>query len=659
MAKLLAGESVDNKKSDDIHKPNEKSPSDKQSKNNTKPQTSGKSTEANSDGGDTSSSNKGSGGVADFVNKSLKAGAVSHAHNVATEKTGIDTRAAKTAVKFATKSAPTLAKLGVVAKIIDLFSKMQLMMLNMLSSAATAVSGFLASILAIGGAIVKGVSVVAGFISSIFTGAGIVTAALVIGGPVVGGGIVAVSIFSSIDSSSNLIDDKLIDCEDTVKDVISDAEGLKNPSENTLKNARLCYSIFKGYGLSNVQIAGILGNWDTESGIDFTTVEGIYSEPHTYGERTKAAIEDTNGYCINTLFPNYAGRVKINKYAYKGSDGKYYPGIGIAQFTGPAAETLLNMASKFENKNWYDVDYQLAFAMSAYRKGYFNKMKDSPETTTIEGSTRHFLRDYEGSKILYAYSRRLANAKSWLKSMEESPEEWVADTPESKSALDMISDMGDVAIEGAVGIVKSNCVKTIEADNSSLATAALSIAWDTEAQSFGNNGNETFKGVCNNIFPHSSPMQSCDITVATAIRWSGSDIDFPKGHTGTQADYLAKSEKWQYIGDAKDLTYEQLRPGDLFNTPKDEENGIYNGHTFIFVGKDLVKEKRPELQTNADSVSGSYFTRSPALTTEATYVMGNGGFDYIGDGKKYIPRYYKVYRLIKPDNSNKYSNLGK
>lgn len=656
MSKLSAGDAV-NSKSDDISKPKERPPSDKsnnkQSKNTAKPQ----SANTNSDSGDTGSSNKGS-SVSNIISKSLKQGAVNQAHNVATEKTGIDTRAAKTAVKFATKSAPTLAKLGLVAKIIDIFSKMQLMMMNMLSSAATALSGFLASILAIGGAIVKGVSVVAGFISSLFTGAGIVTAALVIGGPVVGGGIVAVSVFTSIDSASNMIDDKLIDCEDVVNNVISDAESLKNPSESTLKNARLCYSIFKGYGLSDVQIAGILGNWDTESGIDFTTVEGIYSEPHAYGERTKAAIEDTNGYCINTLFPNYAGRVKINKYAYKGSDGKYYPGIGIAQFTGPAAEKLINMASQFK-KNWYDVDYQLAFAMSVYRKGYFNTMKNSPETTTIEGSTRHFLRYYEGSTILYAYNRRLANAKAWLKSMTESPDEWVADTPESQSALDMISGMGEVAIDSAVGRAKSNCVKTIEADNSSLATAALSIAWDTEKQSFGNNGNDTFKGVANNIFPHSSPMQSCDLTMATAIRWCGGDIDFPKGNTSTQADYLAKSDKWELVGEAKNLKYEDLQPGDLFNTPKDEDNGIYNGHTFMFIGKDLIKEKRPNLTTNADSVSGSYFTRSPALTTEATYVMSNGGYDFIAGGTKYIPRYYKVYRLVKPDKSDKYSNLGR
>ena len=97
----------------------------------------------------------------------------------------------------------------------------------------------------------------------------------------------------------------------------------------------------------------------------------------------------------------------------------------------------------------------------------------------------------------------------------------------------------------------------------------------------------------------------------------------------------------------------------MFNTPKDEDNGIYNGHTFMFIGKDLIKEKRPNLTTNADSVSGSYFTRSPALTTEATYVMNNGGYDFIAGGTKYIPRYYKVYRLVKPDKSDKYSNLGR
>ena len=632
MSKLSAGDFI-NKKSDDI-----KSPDKNKDKQKSVPDKSESEPKENK---------KSSGLLKDTVKNSV----TNQAHNVATEKTGIDTRALKVAGKATAKAAPVLAKVGLFAKLLDLITKMQLLLANMITGITAGIAGLLSSIMAVGAAIAKGFSAVVSFVSGIFNISGVVAAVMVIAGPALGTAVaVAVIVTSSSDAASTMIDDKLIDCRDKVNGIISEL-AKKDPSEETLKNAKICYSIFKGYGLTNIQIAGILGNWDTESGIDFTTVEGIYTEPHEYGEKTKAAIEGPNDYCINSLFPKYVGKVNINKNAYKGSDSSYYPGIGIAQFTGPAAEKLLGLAPTF-NKEWYDVDFQIAFAISVYRKGYFSKMASDPETSTIEGSTKHFLRDYEGSRKLYKYDVRLGNAKAWLKNIEDNPDDWVEDTPEAESALEMIKEMGDVAVEGAIGKSKRDCVKTISADNSSIAAAAISYAHNSWADAANSKGTDLWQKVVEAIYPGDGTKESCDITVATAIRWSGGDIDYPPHSTANQYDHVEKSDKWTCLGKVSELKYDDLRPGDVFLSPK--QGGAY-GHTFLYVGKELVQKMRPDLADKSlDSVEGSIKGNtdtfySPCLTNSATrFMSGNSG----------DKRPYKVYRLTKPDNSDKYKDVG-
>ncbi|MGH4001220.1 MAG: phage tail tip lysozyme, partial [Pseudonocardiaceae bacterium] len=56
-------------------------------------------------------------------------------------------------------------------------------------------------------------------------------------------------------------------------------------SEQTLANAKSVYGVFRRWGMPEENIAGILGNWSQESGIDPTAVEGIGTEPFRVGAR--------------------------------------------------------------------------------------------------------------------------------------------------------------------------------------------------------------------------------------------------------------------------------------------------------------------------------------------------------------------------------------
>jgi len=66
-------------------------------------------------------------------------------------------------------------------------------------------------------------------------------------------------------------------------------------------------------------------------------------------------------YTPGKLFPAYArSNISINKSAYKGSDGHYYPGIGLAQWTGPRGYNLFKFAQD-NGLDWRNLETQLAF----------------------------------------------------------------------------------------------------------------------------------------------------------------------------------------------------------------------------------------------------------------------------------------------------------
>ena len=67
----------------------------------------------------------------------------------------------------------------------------------------------------------------------------------------------------------------------------------KQMEENAIK----VWSVFKEKGLTDEEIAGMLGNLEAESSIDPTCIEGIYDEPYQIGSRKQQAIDDPNSYC--------------------------------------------------------------------------------------------------------------------------------------------------------------------------------------------------------------------------------------------------------------------------------------------------------------------------------------------------------------------------
>lgn len=476
------------------------------------------------------------------------------------------------------------------------------------------------------------------------------------------------------------------DCVDQQYDSMDEMIQMTLEKEEQAKDI---YSIFHDYGFYNTTIAGILANIDVESGLDSSAIEGIYNEYGILGTKKAAALTSISAYTERTLFPLYKNSgVSINQDGYKtiNAEGKtvYYCGLGLVQWTGENAKTLLTAAENLDIE-WYNKDFQLGYMISdcMYRPGFFEEWVDNQEPDfsfdeddydrnnyatqeeyedaveegreaaleaaleSAKKSALHFAHGYEGNTA--TDEKRQNAAMIWYQTIAE----WGTEDNEDFDAddydeyVDSISGLASdlAAIIEFIDIEEAQyrCLAGNVFDNSSLASAGLSIAWPRREQSF-NNGTNLYQTVLKTIWPKNYIFKACDRTVACAVVWSGTDIDFPLGSTATQLRYMETSSKWERVGSASSLSMDDLQPGDVF---------CLNGHTFMYVGKDTVQAAYAnEADPSSDSISGSLNKRSAGCDSSTTSIMNRGGQDWEGRGV------YNVYRCVNPDNSDKWSSIG-
>lgn len=399
------------------------------------------------------------------------------------------------------------------------------------------------------------------------------------------------------------------------------------------KIAKHIYSALKVFGCDDDQIAGLLGNWQVESiCLDPTAVEGIYGESYHIGPKKKAALGDLSG---------YTSKVSTGNAQY--TSGGACPGIGFGQWTGGNGLKVMAAAKKAHTK-WYDEGFQLAYAIANVPTGgsgdsFWSAYKKLHGVST---TTHYFLTKWEGISD-GSYSNRLSNAQSWRKQMSS----WNVDSSYGKSIINMAKHMGTASTAKAVESAAQSCAQAQgNSDNSDMANAALSYAWDSEDLAKGNNGTKLYQAVHKAVLPGDGYFMSCDRQVASAAKWSGTDISYPAGPCPTQQSYLSSSKKWKKVGTTASYPYKSLKPGDVM---------VDHDHTYIYVGNDAVKasikkgqHKASQVPSQADDVDASYGERSAGIGIEARWSI----IDH-KDGP------YDIYRCVKPDHSKKYASAGK
>lgn len=186
------------------------------------------------------------------------------------------------------------------------------------------------------------------------------------------------------------------------------ADGSYTPLSAT-ESSKTIWNYLKKKGYTDYGAAGLMGCWQAESSNRADRLEGDYLKSFPGFSAATASSNALDNYTQNVLFPAYArSGISISKKGYQGSDGHYYPGFGLAQWTGPRAYKLLEYA-KSQGKDWRALDGQLAyFDTEDTSRGLMAKMNKatSPSDGAYKGLAYYEMSEGYASKHPEAVSKR-------------------------------------------------------------------------------------------------------------------------------------------------------------------------------------------------------------------------------------------------------------
>lgn len=355
------------------------------------------------------------------------------------------------------------------------------------------------------------------------------------------------------------------------------------------EHAKKVYSVLSYAGMNDQNIAGVLGNFQSESGIDPTSVQNVFDEPYKVGPKKQAVIA-AGGFSGNST------------------------GLGLGQWTSSRAQHLLDYA-KAKGGDWHDIEIQLAFAMSEDSGAPIfkemiagtNRGADDPGDAAF-----YYLDEWENPAEQAPGGAndvtRRKQAELWYAKMTS----WTAESKLGSSVLALAGESQRKADNKALGAELLDCPglsggHSAGGGNSSAAEAMVSFAWPFLDDSRGNDGTDLYMYVHDQVYSGDPYYASCDRGVGSAVRWSGTDDSFPAGPVSAQEQYVNGEgrDKWEKVGSA--MNEADLKPGDVLIAPN---------HIEMYVGEEAVKKVWPnesDHEPNAVIGHASLNDRSPAL----------------------------------------------
>ena len=147
-------------------------------------------------------------------------------------------------------------------------------------------------------------------------------------------------------------------------------------------------------GLNPIAASGVMGNWQAESSVNPKVFEAYWLKgfPGFDKMTTNAAI---NAFTEQVLFPQYERQgLSISKSGYKGTDGNYYPGMGLAQWTGPRAQKMFSYM-KSNGLDLWALASQLQFFRDEANTSYKGMIDKLNAQTSPKAAAEKFLDIYE------------------------------------------------------------------------------------------------------------------------------------------------------------------------------------------------------------------------------------------------------------------------
>ncbi|MFI9629331.1 phage tail tip lysozyme [Streptomyces sp. NPDC052042] len=319
----------------------------------------------------------GGGPAAEPADKRLGAGGTGYQRVGQKDADGLGSKAAKgVAVGGAAAAAPQAMGVLMAMALLNWLKSMFFTAMAMVANAAHAIWMFVlntikaighaiaAPFLAIGGFIAKGAGVVLG----VTVAAAVAPVAAVTSGVVAMVAAVALvgTVFTGILNSTALAEGQIgssrVPC---VVNAGNRGPGTDIPADGDA-NARVVYSVLKTWGMPEENIAGILGNWSAESGIDPTSVQGFYTDKYVMTAEKKSASTDTDN------------------------------GIGLGQWTFGRNSKLREYAAS-KNVDWWTVEAQLAYMVEGDNAGSIDVIKDMLKTSqgSPGAAALHFHEEWE------------------------------------------------------------------------------------------------------------------------------------------------------------------------------------------------------------------------------------------------------------------------
>lgn len=162
----------------------------------------------------------------------------------------------------------------------------------------------------------------------------------------------------------------------------------------TGENVKDIWKFLTSNGYTKEAAAGIMGNWMCESHCDPTTMEGYYLEQ--FDQNALNGSNEAMDAWTRYYLENYGS--DLDHSAYEGGDGHLYPGIGLAQWTGPRGKALFDFA-KTQGKKWTDLACQLSYFASEMDQNIRGNVKDAVNKSgmTPEECASTFGFDFEGN----------------------------------------------------------------------------------------------------------------------------------------------------------------------------------------------------------------------------------------------------------------------
>ena len=271
-------------------------------------------------------------------------------------------------------------------------------------------------------------------------------------------------------NDTNIKDEKVVQVEDCGDKAHAADAALAGASANGLttaeqeENVKKIHSALKEWGLTDIQISGVVGNGEQESGLDPKKFEsdhvagGKYKTEENYEKTRKDGplIEYIFG-SWSTFLSYYGSGLDESGYKSGAPEGKHTLGVGVWQWTGGGAMGLYNF-SKEKSLDMWSMDAQLTYMLSSFsnKSSYYHRLEtfkgmnsSNPEQAAVDFLNRW---EYEAGNFTpndgtHAHAEKRAQyAAKWYVKIKEMQ----VDKTYAKSILDAVVREASAASDAKV-----------------------------------------------------------------------------------------------------------------------------------------------------------------------------------------------------------------